>query len=552
VELTKTDWIDDILTKLKWLEDIRKPWEAEWQEIADYVHPKRANFDWDKDRFGERIGTKIYDSMAQDSNELRAEGLQGYVTSAASAWFRLGFEDEDIGKLPGAKAWIEEVEKKFYSIFRRSNFYEAIFNMFLDYGAFGTAVMYIELDPKTGKVVFSTRHLKEIYIEEDKHQRADTIYRRSYMSARDLIKTFGEDKFEEGWLERAESRPFEQHLVLHATFPREDRDFYKIDQLNKPVASIYILEKGKILLREGGYDDNPYIVLRDGKNPDEVYGLGVSHSALPEILQSQEITRDTMRGRQKAVDPAVTYPAELMGTLDLDPGGENPLSPGAGEVKAINQSQFYPAGTEQQEQIWKRIRDKYNVDFWLMLTQMIGQNITATQVMEMSAEKAAVLGTLLGLINDQLLDPLFDRVFSIAYKAGMFPVPPESLISTQAEIKVDYIGPLAQKQKQFHAVFGLNQALQQYAPLTELAPETKDVLDWDEAAIHILESGGAPAKTVRDRKTIKKIRDGRAKAQQEVLQMQQGQHLADLYNKTQKAPEEGSGAEAIEGALSGQ
>lgn len=413
--------VDDILNKLKWLEDVRKPWELEWQDIADYVRPQRAVFDWSKDRKGERTGTKIYDSVGQDSNKLRAEGLQGYVTSAASAWFKLGFEDDNISELPGARLWIQEVEKRFYQIFRESNFYKAIYDMFLDSGAFGTAVMYIELVVATGKVKFSTRHLKEIYISEDKYQIPDTIMRRFYMSAMDLIKTFGEEKFDEGFLERAKNKPYEMHKVVHAVFPREDRDFYKIDQINKPFASIYILEDERLLLREGGYDDNPYVILREGKNPDEVYGRGPSHDALPEILRAQQIARTSMRARQKAVDPPVTYPKELMGILDLDPAGENPVSPGAGKVEPINQGQYYPAGTEQEQMIRQSIREKYNVDFWLMLNSMVGKNLTATQVLEMQSEKAAVLGTLLGLINDQLLDPLFDRVFSICYKAGKFP-----------------------------------------------------------------------------------------------------------------------------------
>ncbi len=544
--------VDDILNKLKWLEDVRKPWETEWQDIADYVRPQRAVFDWSKDRKGERTGTKIYDSVGQDSNKLRAEGLQGYVTSAASAWFKLGFEDDNISELPGARLWIQEVEKKFYQIFRESNFYKAIYDMFLDSGAFGTAVMYIELVVATGKVKFSTRHLKEIYISEDKYQIPDTIMRRFYMSAMDLIKTFGEEKFDEGFLERAKNKPYEMHKVVHAVFPREDRDFYKIDQINKPFASIYILEDERLLLREGGYDDNPYVILREGKNPDEVYGRGPSHDALPEILRAQQIARTSMRARQKAVDPPVTYPKELMGILDLDPAGENPVSPGAGKVEPINQGQYYPAGTEQEQMIRQSIREKYNVDFWLMLNSMVGKNLTATQVLEMQSEKAAVLGTLLGLINDQLLDPLFDRVFSICYKAGKFPPPPPALAETGAKIKVSYIGPLAQKQKQFHAVYGLQQALGQYLPLIQIDPSIKDVVDWEETARYVLESGGAPEKIIRDKKTVKAIQEKRAQLQEMMMQQQQGQNIADLYQKTQKAPEKGSGAEALAGALSEQ
>lgn len=77
-------------------------------------------------------------------------------------------------------------------------------------------------------------------------------------------------------------------------------------------------------------------------------------------------------------------------------------------------------------------------------------------------------------------------------------------------------------------------------------------MDWEETARYVLESGGAPEKIIRDKKTVKAIQEKRAQLQEMMMQQQQGQNIADLYQKTQKAPEKGSGAEALAGALSEQ
>jgi len=545
-KLTDDEKVKDLMQKFSYLERERQNWETEWQEVADFVSPRRSNFQWNKEDRGKRTGTKIYDGTAQGALQLLADGLLGYLVSPSSDWFRLAFENSKIGDLPGARLWLQEVEKVLYWLFNHSNFYESISQIFMDGGSIGTATLYIEEDLNESGIHFSARHPKEVYVEENRYGHIDTVYRRYYLPMREAIKAFGKDKFDESFIERAEDEPYTPVKVLHIVVPREDRDFLKIDQKNKAYASIYILEEDRKLLREGGYETNPYVVWRWRTNTDEIYGRSPAWDALSDVLKSQQISKTMMKKAHQSVDPAMMYPAELTGQLQLDPGGRMPYRDPNRQVVPVNYGSNYPIGRDQEQAIQTAIKEHFRVDFFLMLSSMIGQKMTATQVVEMQAEKAAVLGAVLGRLTNELLDPTFDRVFAIAQKAGWLPPPPPALAKYSGSgLKIDYIGPLAQKQKQFINNQGLSQALGQLLPLAEFNPAITDLLNWDEVGGHILRSTGAPEKVIATPEERQAIRTQRQQLQQAALQLQAGQAQADIVNKTSKAPEPGSPAEKL-------
>ena len=77
-----------------------------------------------------------------------------------------------------------------YLAFARSNFQQEIFESYHDLICFGTACLMIEEDQED-IVRFSARHIKEIYIQENKKGIVDTIYRRFKMPASKLVEKFG-------------------------------------------------------------------------------------------------------------------------------------------------------------------------------------------------------------------------------------------------------------------------------------------------------------------------------------------------------------------------
>ncbi len=97
--------------------------------------------------------------------------------------------------------------------------------------------------------------------------------------------------------------------------------------------------------------------------------------------------------------------------------------------------------------------------------------MTATQVLELSAQMQRHLAPILGRMQTELLEPIIERVFAIEARAGRLPpAPPE--ISDQP-LKIDYVSPVARAQQTSDA-----RAIIDFSGVvTNLAGAAPDVLD---------------------------------------------------------------------------
>ena len=144
------------------LETQRQTWESHWQEIADYVVPRKA--DVTKNRSpGDKRSELVFDGTAILAAELLAASLHGMLTNGSTSWFGLRYNDDDLNGDDEAKEWLQGVEDVMYQAFNRSNFQEQIAELYLDLVTFGTAVMFVDKDDEQ-QIRFSTRHIKECIV----------------------------------------------------------------------------------------------------------------------------------------------------------------------------------------------------------------------------------------------------------------------------------------------------------------------------------------------------------------------------------------------------
>jgi len=240
---------------LGWYEDLKKerlPWEDEWYEIAKFLDPRRENLFNINYETNVKTGKHIFDGTAISAHRLLVDGLMGYLVSPSLNWFRTRMADRKLEKLPGVKEWLEEVDKHFYSIFRRSNFYVQMPSFLAIGTSTGTATMYFGENPKKKVIYFDVLHPLEAYIGTDEYDNVNTLFRVFKMKARNILEKFKEDELDKDLIKKLEKTPEEKYEILHAVFPRKQRIVGKLDRKNKPYASFYILlDKGQIL-RESG------------------------------------------------------------------------------------------------------------------------------------------------------------------------------------------------------------------------------------------------------------------------------------------------------------
>jgi hypothetical protein len=382
--------------------------------------------------------------------------------------------------------------------------------------------MFIERDPEF-TVRFQTRHCSEVFLTEDANGRVDTVFREFKMPARAIIERFG-DTVDSKIIKRAETNPYEMITLVHAVYPRSERDMSKVNSENKPFASCYVDPDSRTVLSESGFDEFPYVAPRFLKASFEIgYGRSPAMTALPDIKMLNRMSEVTIRAAQKQIDPPLMVPDDgFMLPVRTVPGGLNFYRSGTRDrIEPLNIGANNPLGLNMEDQRRKAIQSAFYVD-QLILSQ--GPQMTATEVMQRTEEKMRLLGPVLGRLQAELLQPLINRVYNLMSRDRLFAPAPEFMQNTGIEI--EYVSPLAKAQKSgdIQAAMRLFELM---GPLAQIDQSVIDYIDADGLAKYLMQTLSVPATTIRGEEEVSEIRQQRAEQMQAEAQKQEAMQTAE-------------------------
>jgi methyl-accepting chemotaxis protein len=185
-----------------------------------------------------------------------------------------------------------------------------------------------------------------------------------------------------------------------------------------------------------------------------------------------------------------------------------------------------------------RIKTAYYADLWLMLSQADGE-MTAREVVERREEKLLQLGTVLERLQNELLNPLVDRVFGILQRRGKLPKAPPEL--SGKPLRVEYISIMAQAQKLLGTT-GIERLAGFIGQVAAVKPEILDKFDVDATVDEYSEMLGVPAGIVRTDEEVATIRAQRQQMAQQQQQAAQMQQAAETAKTASQADTEGNNA----------
>ena len=518
--MAKTDLTKALMKRFDRLSSQRQNWETHWQEVADYMMPRKADVTKTRSK-GDKRTELIFDSSPLQAVELLSASLHGMLTNPSTPWFSLKFKEEDMEFEDEAKEWLESATDTMYTAFNRSNFQQEIFELYHDLITFGTAAMFIEEDEED-ILKFSTRHINEIYISENDKGRIDTIFRKFKLSARAAIQKFGSNvDFEV----IAKKDPYEEVEIIHAVYPRSDFDVTKQDQKNMPFESVYMSEKGEEL-SVSGYREFPFVVPRYLKASHEIYGRSPAMTALPDVKMLNEMSKTTIKAAQKQVDPPLLVPDDgFLLPVRTVPGGLNFYRSGTRDrIEPLNIGANNPLGLNMEEQRRNSIRNSFYVN-QLMMQQ--GPQMTATEVIQRNEEKMRLLGPVLGRLQSELLKPLIDRAFNICLRKNLFRPAPQFL--SGQDIEIEYVSPLAKAQKSTE-LQSIMRGIEIMGSLANVAP-VFDYVNFDKLIKHLLDIVGVPQKVLKPQSQVNAERQQKEQQQQQMQDMQALQQVAEAGGK---------------------
>jgi len=496
--------------------------DQRWRQIAQLVNP---DMDWAEEPSAVQKPedtSHIYDTTAIKASNLLADGIQGYSFARNQAWFKAALEDvEDM--TDDENEWMTYAEKIMYRQTQKSNFYDEGRAFVKCCADFGTAIMTREDDIIRKIPSYKTQHLKYCAVDENPYGEVDVLFRDFWIDAFRAASIFGADSLPKNIREAYDKGSMKLWKFTQAILPvnRYDIDIERPQGKDFYTAYWADIEREKAI-RDGYYQLKPFFCWRWSRNLDGgVWGTNSPGTMeLPDIKQANSVRGDLSRLEQQMGRPPIKATEGLVGRINLKPNGVTSIR--QGEDFAFINNVGDPKGMmDDLARLQQAINEAYYTDFFLILSQNIERQKTATEVAGIQGEKAALMSAFYGRLSAEFLEPILEDLFSIELLSGRIPRPPESLWQQDRRMRIDMISPLAQMQRRFLMLGNSQQAVAEIAALAQLNPQVLDNIDFDQQARNIADAYGLDKRVVIDMADVERMRQARAQAQQQAMAQEQ-------------------------------
>ncbi len=547
-----------IMERQKRLERQRDARDAVWDDVDEYITARRARYDIGTKRGGDEDkapGESIYDGTATLALEDFCNGWQSQSANSLVKWWGARFRNQQLRKLNDANRWLDLVEEILAFEMASSNVYEQINEAYQDGATHGNATMVgPEWNASKNRFFVLERHPREIFFAVDYRGEVDLWHRQFVLTGRQILAQFGTENLTEQLLADIKRNPYRQPTCIHSIFRREERDVTSPLRTDLPWASVYVLPQYKLVLDEGGYTDMEVpITWRWSADSSYPYGWGAADRAIWDVMGTNAAMKSLLHAAQLAVNPAYITTENMAGNVDIQPGGEIVLKNAATDkVAAFQYPSQFTVGVQQISDLRAELRQRFKANIFQLQSQM-GGKITAFQANLIQGEISAALIPITTRASSQLLVPLVNRFFHAAVKNGRIPPPPPSVMQyASSPVDIEMLGPMAVAAKRYLSQQGLTAFLGMLGELDKIAPNVAQAISKtinpDELRKYVTDGDGTPQKIFFTDKEIAAMRQAEAEMVKQQQKQQMLSQIADAYNKTQQAPQPGSGASQIVGS----
>jgi len=529
-----------LMKRFEAMRTARQVHEPVWKECFMYTDPVRASglcgAPMDATAIAAAI-SRIMDSTAIDAKRTLGAAVQSGMVPANSLWFlmEVAHESEEEG------VWLEESSKLLWQNIHNANFDAEAADCLDDCMGGGWFALFVDEDRDAGGLHFEHWPLAGVYCASSKPGGPiDIVFRPFCLTLEQAVNAYSRrgDTLPATITERATDHPDEKIEFLWAIYPRKVSVHNAVLSRSLPVASVTVSLKDKAVVRNSGYHEMPVIVARWKKIPDSSYATGPVLDALPDIRSVNGIK--TLEYANLDMAAAGMYVAADDGVLNartIKIGARKVIVANSVEsIKSIAPSTKFDVVFTACDQIQGSIRKILMAD---QLQPQDGPAMTATEVHVRVDLIRQLLGPIYGRLQAEWLQPLIARCFGVAYRAGIFAPPPQSLLDRSFTIQ--YVSPLARAQK-LEEVTAIERLYADVSQMATVDATILDNVDNDEAVRVLADDLGVPKRIIRSADNVKQLRGDRQAAQ---LQQQQQEKAIE----TQGVVQQGIGLAAANRAL---
>jgi len=268
-----------------------------------------------------------------------------------------------------------------------------------------------------------------------------------------------------------------------------------------------------------GFESFPYAISRYVVAPGEINGRSPAMLVLPSLKVLNEEKKTVLKQGHRVVDPVLL--AHDDGVLDNFSMRAGALNYGGVNAEGRALVQVLPTGNimigkELMDDERLVINDAFLVTLFQILTET--PEMTATEVIERTREKGALLSPTMGRQQSESLGPMIEREVDLLMQQGLVSPMPDILRQAAGQYVVEYDSPLsrAQKAEGISGFFRLVDWSQNYVNVTG-DKRPLDWLEWDTAMPEIAQGQAVPTRWIKTFDAVMQMRQ----AQQQAAQQQQ-------------------------------
>ena len=538
---------NDIISLYEQAKTLRSTHENDWRMAAAYCLPAHYAA-WNTDGPATYNNNKsaarrvAYDTTGTRSLPKYVSILERLATPAGQKWHGLMPSDTSLRSKRRVKAYFDDLSSIMfkYRYNPRARFRVSTNEVYTSMGVYGNGPMYIgersasPLNPQRG-FKYVACPLRDVFMLVDDEGELHCVFRRFWLNVRQFKLKFPDADVPTQMKAEAEKpQPNENTYFefVHYVCPRDDGSFdpTALDARRHPVVGAYLCVKSKEYVGdETGYRSMPYKIPRTATVAGDPYGYSPAVMALAALGGASSMKKTNLKQGNKAVDPVLLAHDDnvMNGEVDLRPGAVNyggVDKQGRSLIVPLRTGDFRVAEVLLQDER-RDIEDSFFVTLFQILTDT--PEMTATEVMERVAEKAALLSPTMGRLQSEMLGPMIEREIDLLDEMGVLPDMPPELVEAEGEYEVVYSSPLA-KSMYAEEVSGYMRA-KEMAMATASATGDMSGLDWfnDDAAMpEISDYLAVPARWMNDKDTVEQKRTARQEAQTQEQMMQNAPALA--------------------------
>ncbi len=532
-----TDSVSSILDRYNAVRSRKQESDGLRQEAGQYSWPQA----WRQVRNaeqseGELNTIDLYDSTALMAAFTLTSALFSFLMPAGAFWFGFTAQDPKVNDDQAMREWMSSASSKTHKEIWRSNFQREMFITIRSMVVFGTGIISVELIGKD--LVFQSHHVGFMSFDCNNRGEIDTAYRQIFYTTRQAVQEFGMKIPSKSVQKAIKSGKWDEKFeFVHVTAPNKDFNETKLGSKNKRVKSLYIMIKDKAIVKEGGFDELPYLVARFALVPGEIMGRGPAMELLPEIKMLNRMKRTFLEAAEKAVNPPLIVEDDgVVGQPVTSANGMIVVRAGAQFPAPLDTGTNVLLNAEVIRDQQKVVKEGFLINRFNTLEDK--QNMTAFEVGIRKEDDLTIVSPQVTPLQKETLDPLLTRSLNLLIKAKRIPEPPKTF-----DFDIAYQGrlSLAMASVQSNAMEATLAKWQPYADTTFVFRN----LNWHKAFRISWMAAGAPADVLTDFDEM--IKD--LKKENDLLEAQAQAEIADTASKAfrnvNKTIESGSPAEQL-------